>query len=215
MIGATVPDSVFLQLQSKLNAKEVWDTLKALYETCSELTKIDLALHLQSTKCGEDDDVRIHYQRLAAMREQLAAMGKMIPDQEYAGILMGSLPSSYESVLHLISSSAYIHQSAITTEIVLKLVIDAFERRQRDNNSKAQDEAFAAQNQKKRAGKKREVECFNCHKKGHMKADCWAKGGGKEGQGPKKRDGRGSQSSAAATAKEAASFFLMKKNGAA
>ena len=30
-------------------------------------------------------------------------------------------------------------------------------------------------------------ECFNCHKKGHMVKDCWAKGGGKEGQGPRSR----------------------------
>jgi hypothetical protein len=25
------------------------------------------------------------------------------------------------------------------------------------------------------------VECFNCHKKGHKKVDCWVKGGRKEG----------------------------------
>ena len=30
-----------------------------------------------------------------------------------------------------------------------------------------------------------EIECFNCHKKGHKKAECWAKGGRKEGQGPR------------------------------
>jgi len=35
-------------------------------------------------------------------------------------------------------------------------------------------------------GKKAESEvlCYNCEKHGHKKADCWAKGGGKEGQGP-------------------------------
>lgn len=31
--------------------------------------------------------------------------------------------------------------------------------------------------------KKNDVECHNYHMKGHMKADCWAKDGGKEGQG--------------------------------
>jgi len=33
-------------------------------------------------------------------------------------------------------------------------------------------------------GKKRprNVQCENCNKKGHIKAECWAKGGGREGQ---------------------------------
>jgi transposase InsO family protein len=33
------------------------------------------------------------------------------------------------------------------------------------------------------------VECYNCHKKGHKRHDSWAKGGGKEGQGPRSRKG--------------------------
>ena len=34
-------------------------------------------------------------------------------------------------------------------------------------------------------------------KKGHKKADCWAKGGGKEGQGPKQKKGKGKKSETA------------------
>ena len=38
----------------------------------------------------------------------------------------------------------------------------------------------------------RAIECFNCHKKGHVKADCWAKEGGRtkvrdcKGRGPRR-----------------------------
>ncbi|KAJ7362611.1 hypothetical protein DFH08DRAFT_1024880, partial [Mycena albidolilacea] len=35
---------------------------------------------------------------------------------------------------------------------------------------------------------------YNCHKKGHIKSECWAKGSGKEGQGPR---GKGKGSAAA------------------
>src|ERR1700737_1940712 len=34
------------------------------------------------------------------------------------------------------------------------------------------------------------VTCFNCNKKGHKKADCWAAGGGKEGQGPQQKSAK-------------------------
>ena len=39
------------------------------------------------------------------------------------------------------------------------------------------------QGEKTRRKFNREIECLNCHKKGHKKAECWAKWGGKEGQG--------------------------------
>ena len=37
----------------------------------------------------------------------------------------------------------------------------------------------------------KDKECYNCKKKGHISADCWVKGGGKEGQGLKGRKGSG------------------------
>ena len=45
----------------------------------------------------------------------------------------------------------------------------------------SKDEAFTTDSSKKKDKDKCKVECHNCHKKGHIKADCWAKGGGKEG----------------------------------
>ena len=44
--------------------------------------------------------------------------------------------------------------------------------------------------------------CHNCSKKGHKKADCWAKGGGKEGQGPKQRKGKKTETATVAAVDE-------------
>ena len=42
---------------------------------------------------------------------------------------------------------------------------------------------------KKGKGKGFKGECYNCGKTGHRAADCWAKGGGKKGQGQKGQQG--------------------------
>jgi transposase InsO family protein len=183
LIAISVPDTVFNRIKTGTTAKDVWDALRKLYEGRTMLITIDLGRRLQTMRCGEDESVREHFERLGNMREQLAAMGKLIADEEYASILMGSLPALYAPTLSGISAAAEISATTLTVVMVTKLAIDEYDRRTLGNTKS--DEAFAVD--AKRKGKKRDVECFNCHKRGHMKADCWAKGGGKEGQGPRRR----------------------------
>ncbi|KAL7281618.1 hypothetical protein ACG7TL_004935 [Trametes sanguinea] len=45
---------------------------------------------------------------------------------------------------------------------------------------------------------KKKVQCYNCKKHGHYKSECWAPGGGREGQGPQSRE-KPKQSAAAAS----------------
>ncbi len=61
---------------------------------------------LQNTRCGDDDDVRTHFVKLANFREQLAAMGQSIPDQQYADILITSLPPCYNMHVCAITTNA-------------------------------------------------------------------------------------------------------------
>jgi hypothetical protein len=51
------------------------------------------------------------------------------------------------------------------------------------NKTKTPDEAFTA---KERKSKCKNVKCYNCHKMGHYKSECWSKGSGREGQGPRR-----------------------------
>jgi len=65
---------------------------------------------------------------------------------------------------------------------IIKLISDNYDKwmltRSKDHD---ENQAFVVSGQKK---DHRDIECFNCQKKGHIKANCWAKGGGKEGQRP-------------------------------
>ncbi len=107
-------------------------------------------------------------------------MGKSVPNNKYALILLGLLPMTYAGMLGSIAAFTEMSGMAISSTIVIKLAIDEYDWHTLQSR-KAQNEAFTADAQKKKKGKK----CKNCHKKGHTKDQCWAKGGSNKGRGPK------------------------------
>ncbi len=126
-------------------------------------------------------------------------MGKAVDDADYTDTLLASLPASYDGTVSSISASARLGSKTLTAEIFEQLVIDEYERRQvKDKHVESKDEALSADSSKK-GGKgkgrdKKNVECYNCHKKGHFKSECWKKGSGDEGGGPQR--GKGSKDGA-------------------
>ena len=104
-------------------------------------------------------------------------------------MVIGSLPCSYNSYLSAITTTL---GTKLNLDALMLSIIDEFNRRtvkSRQAKDKGKDAAFYTGNGSRKTwkggkGSKKDVECFNCHKKGHVKTDCWAKGGGKEGQGP-------------------------------
>lgn len=94
------------------------------------------------------------------------------------------------------TATASVLKKELDPEDLMQTVIDEFDRRSTRpgaHKEKGNDVAFFAGGAGNNRGGRnlksnRDIECFNCHKKGHKKPDCWAKGGGKEGQGPKWKD---------------------------
>src|SRR6266702_3442495 len=153
LIGLSVRDTVFNAIKTSNTAKDVWDQLKKLFEGCTTLILVDLGRRLQTTHCAEEDSIREHFERLTDLRQQLAAMGKTVPDSEYASILMGSLPPSYQPTLSAISMAAEMSGTTPTPAIVTKLATDEYDRCTL-RGGKAQDEAFAVVADARRKGKK-------------------------------------------------------------
>ena len=124
--------------------------------------------------------------------------------------MITSLPRSYDSSVSTLSGTSHVTKTKITVDSFKAFLLDEYECRllQEKQDAKegkggkdskdSKDEAFAANSNKKRDKDKCKVECHNCHKKGHMKADCWAKGGGKKGQGPRQWGGASDNTALAA-----------------
>src|SRR6266404_3390892 len=187
MIAATVPDHIFNRIKSKPNTTELWGALKAIYQTKTKMSVVDLGQKLQNIRCDEDGNIHAHFNLLSDMREQLTSMGKTTDDDEFMSILLASLPPSYETTQSTINAAADMSGTDITPDRVIRLVSEEYDRRARKNGKSGTEDAFAANVQNK---DKHNVECYNCHKMGHYRSDCWAKGGDKEGQRPPRSNNR-------------------------
>jgi len=189
ILSATIPDLVFNQIKTAYEPKDVWAKLKVLYEGKSRSMMVDLGKKFQNMRCGESDDVRVHLEKLADLRERLSSFGRTINDAEYTSVIIGSLPPSYDAAVDSLANSYEASDKDLTSTAITRMAINEQEKRQlRKGKSQDADEAFTAEERK---NKRKNIECYNCHKKGHYKSQCWAKGGGDEGNWPKnpKQDG--------------------------
>ena len=215
-IASTIPDSLYLKIKSKPTVKQAWDALKADFEKRSRMITIELRKRLQDVRCTENGNIRTHFDIVRTMREELVSLGTVLNDLDFSAIILGSLPKSYDQFLSAVTATASVMKQDLDPEDLMQTVVDEFDRRStRSGGSKDKgqpDAAFYAGESGSRGGKKlnKDVECFNCHKKGHKKADCWGKGGGKEGQGPRSKE----RKTKGADAKEGSKGTEKKKESA-
>jgi Reverse transcriptase (RNA-dependent DNA polymerase)/gag-polypeptide of LTR copia-type/Zinc knuckle len=174
-----------------LTASQMWARIKADATTKSQLYKIDAKRRLGEAKCAEDDDMNEHLDKLTEIRDELLAMGTTVPDEEYTEILIASLPASYRSLIASIIHSATVQGTSVKSEALIRVLREEAKHKAIETRGTASsDTVLAAQKgkQKHKKSKSAGKKCFNCGKEGHIKADCWAEGGGKEGQGPKQKN---------------------------
>lgn len=136
------------------------------------------------------------------LREQLAALGQSIGDEDFTAIILSSLPTSYDSNIAAMTSSALVSQKDLESDFIMKILLDEYDRRKirskKTTLGTTEDAAYSAKDKKL-------TTCENCGKKGHAKDQCWQEGGGRAGKAPKWFKGKKKGSEKAATVAAAAS----------
>src|SRR6267142_1251595 len=194
VLGSTLPDTAFNRIKTTVNVRDAWEILRQVYEERSKVLVADIIQRFRNKRCEEDESVRNHFDYLSDLREQLAVMGKAVTDEDYTDMLLASLPASYNGAVSSMSASVRLGTKVLTSEIFKQFILDESERRQvKDKYAESRNEALAMESGsrkgKDKSKDKKKVECYNCHKTGHYKSKCWAKGSGKEGQGPRRGKG--------------------------
>ena len=190
-VASTIPDSLYLKIRGKPTVKEAWDLLKSDFEKRSRMFMVDLRQRLQNERCKDNGNIHTHFDTMRTMREDLAALGDDLNDEDFSAMLLGSLPRSYDSYLSAVTAALSVLGTKLTPDALMLSIIDEFDWRTIktcQSKDKGKDITFHAESRSRKQwkggqGLKKSIKCFTCHRKGHVKADCWVKGGAKEGQG--------------------------------
>ncbi|KAL0952924.1 hypothetical protein HGRIS_014936 [Hohenbuehelia grisea] len=221
-----VSNRVLMMLQGQGTAAEVWLGLCREYEGKSALVVIDTRRRLQDMRCAEDANIRDHIAEMTRMQELLAGMGTKMEDDEFTTILIGSLPQSYRPVVSTILTASRIMRTTLDSATLIgQLYEEADHRKTQGQDDRSRETAALAGSGGKRGnargGKPKsdraKLKCPNCSKTGHTKEDCFAPGGGKEGQWPKHwkqaKEDSGTDTKPKATAAVAASIVDASDDG--
>ena len=160
---------------------------------------MDVRRLLEAMKLTENSDAAAHVSEMEAhfrlMQErvdELATIGDPVNARTHFQIALKSIPESYHATVQTIDTADTLNGGKTTAEEVITIFLrEARHRVILKAETKAGEAlaAYANSNSKSKGGdsgkaKKRKPKCFNCNKLGHKSKDCFAPGGGKEGQGP-------------------------------
>ena len=186
-------DSVYFTVLDSKNSEELWKKLCTTYEKETAANKVYLMRKLYDLRMKDTDSVASHLNQFDALWSQLQAQKMTMDDELKAVLLLCTLPTSWDTFCIAISNSAPkgklvytdISGALLSEEIRRKSMVssqvgDAYNVRDSGYGKNQQRGRSQTRNNHGSHGKsrsksrKRLVECHYCHKKGHIKKDCYA-----------------------------------------
>ena len=177
-------ESVYFNVAEETTSYGVWEKLCSLYDKQSAASQVYWLKKLFDLKMKEGTPMSNHLNAYNIIFSQLSAQGVKFEDSVKAMILLVTLPDSWDTFRTALSNSApatgltsaSVEGSLLTEEVNRKNLdsgkgSSALVVRGRSNARDSSDDRGKSHN-KSREPKKKNIKCFYCKKKGHMKKDC-------------------------------------------
>ncbi|MCO5575075.1 hypothetical protein L7F22_028872 [Adiantum nelumboides] len=185
-IMLTLHKSVYFNVKDTNGAYGVWSALSNLYEKKSDVSQVYWLKKLIDLRMKESTSMSNHLNEFHTIVSQLQYQGVEFDDLVRAMFLLVTLPASWNTFRTTVSNFAAldclkcadVESSLLMEEVNCKNVEDnkssnAMHVRGRSRsrgNFDRRDKSKSHSCSKSRPG--RGVECYYCHKKGHMKKNC-------------------------------------------
>ncbi|KAJ3521915.1 hypothetical protein NMY22_g12109 [Coprinellus aureogranulatus] len=182
-----IGDSEMAHIIGTKTALEIWERLCQVKEAKGRLGILATRRALYRSQAHEGADMVEHVNNLRSLQAELGLLGNEVADEDFVMILIASLPESWD-VFATSYLGSHSGETTLKASEIIPLLLE--EDRRRRNKAGGSENSLQARFGKSSGSAKADKICHNCNKKGHFKRDCWAKGGGMEGKGPKGRKGK-------------------------
>jgi hypothetical protein len=170
-----VKDHPIPHLAEKLTAKEMWDALINLYENKNENMKMALRDKLHNTRMAKGESVASYLTRLRQVKDELAAVGEIIPDSELVRIALKGFTKEWDVFVKCVVGREKLPDwSRLWDDFTQEEIWEGSQSRDQEKAEGGADEENVALVGKSKDKKKdmSKVKCFACHKTGHYASQC-------------------------------------------
>jgi len=134
-IHATTPEFITVKHLNCATSADLWKAICTVHEGKTKTFRMDMIRRIHNERCTDADDVRDHFVKMVRLREELAATGEALDDDNFASILTNSLPESYGNVISTAYTVSAITGSTPTIDQIIAVVETEYSRRQISNGS--------------------------------------------------------------------------------
>ncbi|KAH9706497.1 hypothetical protein KPL70_012225 [Citrus sinensis] len=147
-----------------------------------------------------------HINTLKTLFSQLTTLGHNIEENERAELLLQSLPDSYDQLIINLTNNNPV-ESLVFDDVAASVLNEESRRKNKENRQASSQQAEAlsvtrgrstehgpsgSQNQgRSKSRSKKNVKCYKCGKKGHVKKECWSNQKRREGKEPESSNAQG------------------------
>lgn len=164
-----VADTHLEHVQDKKRVKDMYDSLKAVYERKSVAGQLLLRKKLITMKYEEGDDMSDHLLKFDKTIRELKAIGATLEDLDIICHLLLSLPKSYDN---LVTALETLDADKLDIIFVKSRLLDEFAKRnQYEGSGCSKSDLSVAMN----ANGSFKFKCYRCQKVGHKWSECKAK----------------------------------------
>lgn len=190
LIGLCVKDHHLPTLAAYTTAKEAWDALDAVYKAKSNARRLQLKRELNGLAKSPEEPLSKYVARAKNIRDQLAAAGHVVKDDEVAMSVLAGLPSEFDILATVLETS----DEALDLDGLLAKLLTVEQRTSTKKVTLVEDKAYLTTHNRghpaaRRGAEGEQRECFHCGKKGHLQRDCRKKmrddKAGRKGPGPR------------------------------